>query len=50
MSEIAGQGAMPADFPRWGRVYAFFRRWRRPLRRLSPTPDASLLQRGTNSI
>lgn len=20
--------AMPADFPAWGRVYAFFRRWR----------------------
>ncbi|MEV0889062.1 transposase [Streptomyces microflavus] len=20
--------AMPADFPDWGRVYAFFRRWR----------------------
>ncbi|MEU4466328.1 transposase [Streptomyces sp. NPDC024017] len=22
--------AMPADFPAWGRVYAFFRRWREP--------------------
>ncbi|MGE7391210.1 transposase [Streptomyces sp. NPDC004126] len=20
--------AMPSDFPAWGRVYAFFRRWR----------------------
>ncbi|WP_251023408.1 transposase [Streptomyces sp. ISL-10] len=28
---VAGEGswrAMPADFPAWGRVHAFFRRWR----------------------
>ncbi|MEV0750239.1 MULTISPECIES: transposase [unclassified Streptomyces] len=25
---VAGWRAMPADFPAWGRVHAFFRRWR----------------------